>query len=377
MKQSHLAFICGFLLLVIFAMSWCGRKPQPEIIGVTTPVPTATPPPAGATTPAPSPIATPQLAQASATPPPNQASLLEFRKIASKISPAVISLTVFDSSGKLLRSGTGFFVSADGRLITNWKTVDGASNAVAKSADGKIRNISGVLASSDALDLAVLKADTKVGVPFLRLSKTSAAQAGSPVAVFGSPLAHRDQPLAAATISEQRTDKDQLQISASLSNEAVGGPVIDQNGEVAGVVTSAHEQGAPEKTVRPSSAIDSLLARTKSGMAGRWGVATNESPLPELSPSPQPTPKTPVENRKMKLVYTPSPKYPTEARLSRVSGSGRFRIVFDASGQARNVETVQSTGQHLLDQAAFSALRQWKAEPGREGSVVVPITFQP
>jgi TonB family protein len=360
-------------------MSWCGRKPQPEIIGVSTPTPTVTPSPSAATapTPTPSPSATPQTAQASATPTPNQASLLEFRKIAGKINPGVVALTIFDSSGQLLRNGTGFFVSADGRLITNLKTVDRASYAVAKSADGKIRNVSGILVSSDALDLAVLKADTKVGVPFLRLSKRSAAQAGSPVAVFGSPLVHRDQPLAAATVSEQGTAEDQLQISASLSNEALGSPVIDQNGEVAGVVTSAREQGATVTTVRPSSTLDSLLTRTKPGMTGRWGTATNEPALPGLSPSPQPTPKMPTENRKIRLVYTPAPKYPTEARLSRVSGSGRFRIVFGPGGEARNVETVQSTGQHLLDQAAISALRQWKAAPGGEGSVVVPITFQP
>jgi hypothetical protein len=31
----------------------------------------------------------------------------------------------------------------------------------------------------------------------------------------------------------------------------------------------------------------------------------------------------------------------------------------------------------VLDQAAVSALHDWRSEPGREWSLVVPITFKP
>jgi protein TonB len=106
-------------------------------------------------------------------------------------------------------------------------------------------------------------------------------------------------------------------------------------------------------------------------MKAGWAVATTESPSPQ--PSAQATP----HNRKSKLTYNPAPKYPPEARVSRISGSGRFRIIFSADGAARDVQVIQSTGKPVLDQAAAESLRQWKSEPGHEWSAVVPITFKP
>src|SRR6266571_6446710 len=106
MKQSTLALICGFLLLVILAVSWCGRKPQPEYAGL--PSLTRPPSPPANATAMPTPSASAPVAQVSATPP-LQTPPSEFRKIAGKARPAIILVTVFDQSGRLLRTGTGFF----------------------------------------------------------------------------------------------------------------------------------------------------------------------------------------------------------------------------------------------------------------------------
>ena len=375
MKHSHLAFISGFLLFVILAISWCGKKPQTEVTGSPTPAQTSSPSSAALS---PSPSASAPVAQPS-TPPSNKTSSPEFQKAASKVGPAVILVTVFDRSGRLLRTGTGFFISEDGRFVTNSHIVEGGANAVAKSADGKIRNVTGVLTSSDELDLAVLKAETKTGVPFLPLKKGSERQTDTSVAVIGSSLVRREQPLAAATISARRSDQrgDRLEISNPISNDAEGSPVVDASGEVLGIVTPAREQGAIGTVVRPASTLGSLLAQIRSDTKPRWAAANSESLSPQPNPSPQPSARAAGENRKSKLTYNPAPRYPPEARLSRVSGSGRFRIIFSADGAARDVRVIESTGKPVLDQAAADSLRQWKSEPGHEWSVVVPITFKP
>ncbi|HYS96604.1 MAG TPA: energy transducer TonB, partial [Chthoniobacterales bacterium] len=79
--------------------------------------------------------------------------------------------------------------------------------------------------------------------------------------------------------------------------------------------------------------------------------------------------------------YNPAPQYPYQTRLLRsgpTTGSGKFRVTFDANGQVKNVQVIESTGQGLLDSAAVDALRQWRAEPGaHEWNVLVPVTFQP
>jgi TonB family protein len=284
-----------------------------------------------------------------------------------KVGPAVISISVFDPSGQLLRTGTGFYVSNDGRFISNWHVVEGGAHAVAKSADGKIRNVTGVMASSSALDLAVLKAETKIGVPFLKLSKT--LEVKTPVAVVGSSLTRREQPLATVEVSPQQADSGgELLASAPLSAAATGTPLINENGEVVGVTTIAKDSsGATKVVVRPVSALASLLAKTSPETAARWAGTEAESP------TPSPTPK------KLRIVANPAPVYPQEARRANppIGGSGRFRIVFDSKGQAREVQVIRSTGQSILDQAAVDAFYQWKSEPGHEWSLVVPITFRP
>ncbi len=372
MKHSHLALISGFVLFVILAISWCGKKPQTEVTGLPTPAQTSSPAASAALSPSPS--ASAPVAQLP-KPPSSKAPSPELQKVASKVGPAVILVTVFDPSGRLLRTGTGFFISEDGRFVTNSHIVEGAANAVAKSADGKIRNVTGVLTSSEELDLAVLKAETKTGVPFLPLNKVSERQTGTSVAVIGSSLVRREQPLATTMISAPRSDQrdDRLEISNPISNGAEGSPVVDVNGEVLGIVTPTREQGASGSVVRPASTLESLLAQIKPDTKARWAAASIESP----SPQPNPSARAAGDNRKSKLTYNPAPRYPPEARLSRVSGSGRFRIIFSADGAARDVQVIQSTGKSVLDQAAADSLRQWKSESGHEWSVVVPITFKP
>ena len=372
MKPSHLAIISGLILIIIIAMSWCGRRPG-QVAGIVTP--SSTPinipssPAVTAPSPTPSPTASPSLTPSpTPVPSPSQTPSVELQKAVRRVGPAVISVSVFDSSGQLLRTGTGFYVTDDGRFITNGHVVEGGAHAVAKSGDGKIRNVTGVMASSSTVDLAVLRAETKVGVPFLRLSKTF--EPGTPVALVESSLARREQPLATVEVSAQHTDSsgEFLVASAPLSAATTGAPLINETGEVVGVTTIAKDSsGATNVVVRPASAVASLLARTTPETVARWAGAAAESP------TPSPTPK------KLRIVSNPAPVYPEQARRANppMGGSGRFRIVFDANGQAKEVQVVRSTGQGILDQAAVDAFHQWKSEPGHEWSLVVPITFRP
>jgi TonB family protein len=309
------------------------------------------------------PNVTPAPATPTPTPAPAQTPSPELVKAATKVQPAVVLVTVFDVAGKLLRNGAGFFVSSDGRLVTDARLVSDAGYAVAKSPDGRIRNVLGIVDSPADANLAILKAETKTGVPYLSLSKNSEPK--DLVAIVGSSVARHDQPLAAVTLSTQQ--KDLFEPSATLSADAVGAPVVDPNADVVGIVTLTNDaNGAPHYVVRPSTAIDSLLAQTKPGSKTHWAVAGTETP-------------TPTPAKKLRVISNPSPVYPERARFANppVSGSGRFRIMFGADGQAKEVQTVQSTKQPLLDQAAVAAFRQWKSEPGHEWSVVIPVTFRP
>src|SRR5439155_12046300 len=133
---------------------------------LTTPTPTPAP---AASPPRATPSATASATgSTSATPTPTGTPIAlppEFQKIAQKAESAIVELTLFDAKGQLLRSGNAFYVSRDGLLATSFDLVADAAYGVAKSPDGKIRNVTGLIAWSKESGLAVLRGDTKVGVP--------------------------------------------------------------------------------------------------------------------------------------------------------------------------------------------------------------------
>ena len=367
MRQSTLALICGLILFVILAYSWCGRNP-PQQTGVllTTPTPATA---AAQTSVKPTATVAASATVAQTATPTSLAIPPEFQKVAEKAQPAIVELTVFDAKGQLLRSGIAFYISRDGLLATSLDLVADAAYGVAKSPDGKIRNVNGLIDFSKTSGLAVLRADTKAGVAFLPLEKTSESIAVNAWGVvIGSTLQHKEQPVAGGMIKSRGADpkKDTFQIGGTMPGDAAGAPILDANGEVVGVVTAGGKND-----IQPSGQLELLLAQIKPSMTGRWTAAPVESPTPTATP----------HFARPRILSNPAPRYPYEARLIRIgpkTGSGRFRVTFGTNGLVKNVQTVTSTGQPILDRAAIDALRAWKAEPGaQDWTVLVPITFQP
>lgn len=117
---------------------------------------------------------------------------------------------------------------------------------------------------------------------------------------------------------------------------------------------------------------------------------TIEEPTPPPRPkdAPPPKPKARVaasrpagvsgpvsySGAKSNFISAPRPTYPYEARRAKQTGSGRFKLLFDADGRVTDVQTMQSTGSAILDQTTINTFRRWRAKPGGP-QVIVPITY--
>ena len=268
-------------------------------------------------------------------------------------------MTTFDSKGNLLRTESGFFISPNGRFVTTAHAVEGGVNAVAKTADGGIYNVSGVLTVSKSADLAVLKADVKPQklLRFLDLNKTGELSTGAKVAVVGSGLAGNEGSARETTITAQSSDR--LETPRPTATVAVGSPVVNENGDVVGIVTLAGEKTG----ARPVAALDSVLSRVTADTQAHWPQVAQTSPTPHATPKPR-------------MLYAPAPSFPPGQTLPGRSGTGRFRLTFDSQGNVTDIRIVASTGNPYLDQAAIKTLRQWKSAPSQGWQATVPVTFQ-
>ena len=115
------------------------------------------------------------------------ARALDSTHLAAVTKPSVVLVSLYDPSGQKEGSGTGFFVSADGKLVTNHHVIAEAARATVTLADGREVAVRGVLADDKEHDVAILQVEG-AGYPALTLGDTTMLHAGEDIVVIGSPL---------------------------------------------------------------------------------------------------------------------------------------------------------------------------------------------
>jgi S1-C subfamily serine protease len=139
-------------------------------------------------------------------------------------------------TGPALRFGTGFFATEKGHILTNRHVVEGC-----RSIKTRDQHELQILSLSEDADLALLKSD--IEPPSAATFRSSPAlKLGETVVAFGYPLPgllSAAGNMSSGTISALtglRDDKAFLQISAPLQPGNSGGPLLDDSGNVIGVV---------------------------------------------------------------------------------------------------------------------------------------------
>jgi len=153
-------------------------------------------------------------------------------------------LFTFDSDSGHIGLGSGFFIDREGHVATNWHVVDEADIIFAKMIDGKILKVKGVIAKNIEADLAIIKIDLKgyycQPLPIAR----EVPSIGEDILVIGNPkgLESTVSKGIVSAIREPEAHKE-IQIDAATSKGSSGGPVINKDGEVVGVVAWGRTDG--------------------------------------------------------------------------------------------------------------------------------------
>lgn len=183
---------------------------------------------------------------------PRHARAMPLQELALKAKPSVVLLTISDAAGKKVSSGTGFFVSTDGRVVTNHHVISGASKVTASLSDGRKVEATGLLLADEKKDLAILKLPGEGYAP-LSLGESKNLHPGDEVVVIGSPLG-LSTTLSAGIVSALRDSQSKLfddddprakeaaemaswgiQITAAISPGSSGSPVLNMTGDVIAV----------------------------------------------------------------------------------------------------------------------------------------------
>ncbi len=182
----------------------------------------------------------------------DQAELFSLADLVEQVNPAVVTVInkqtfggFYDQSGEpqTAGTGTGFFISEDGYLVTNNHVVEGSDELSVIFADGT--QVDATLVGTDPLtDLAVIKVDGDIP-GYVQLGDSSALRPGDRVIAIGSPLGAYTNTVTEGIVSGigrrvQGTSSavdNLIQHDAAINPGNSGGPLFTLDGKVVGVNT--------------------------------------------------------------------------------------------------------------------------------------------
>ncbi len=171
---------------------------------------------------------------------------------AEVVGPAVVTvvgtipgqMTFFGPTGDQTVSGSGFFISNEGYILTNHHVIEDVQDIRIILADGSEQ--SATLVGSDQFsDLAVLKADGSVPA-IVKLGNSDVLKSGESVIAIGSPLGDFKNTVTVGVVSatgrsidtgEGYQVEDLIQTDAAINQGNSGGPLVNLAGEVIGINT--------------------------------------------------------------------------------------------------------------------------------------------
>lgn len=173
--------------------------------------------------------------------------------------------------------GTGFLIDGKGYLITNAHVLKG-QQIIATNEKGQ-QFLAKICIKDELRDIAVLKIDDKDFKPFTSLpySLNKKVKLAEPVYTLGYPkdeIVYSEGYLSSETGNKSDTLSYQISIAADHGNS--GGPVLNKNGDVIGILTNKFEGGAvfAVKSLYIFDAVESLKKDADYGDIKLNGVNT-------------------------------------------------------------------------------------------------------
>jgi len=156
---------------------------------------------------------------------------------------SVVFIGVYDSQENLVLFGSGFFISSDGLLITNYHVIEKAYSAVIKRIDGKFYDEVYLISYDEDKDIALLKVN-EANSPFSILGDSQTASQGDKVITIGNPQGFQNT-VSDGIISAIRDVEGikLFQITCPISQGSSGGPLYNLRGDVIGITTLSSDIG--------------------------------------------------------------------------------------------------------------------------------------
>ena len=311
--------------------------------------------------------------QSSLLPAQQSADRLDVEQIAEKTRPSLVSITATGRDGRNQGIGTGFVVDKSGLIATNLHVIGDARPFQLELSDGRKLRVLEVHASDRKMDLAVIRVADK-NLPALTLGDPTNLKKGAPIVVMGNPHGLKNSVVSGVNSSLREIDgRTMLQLAIPVEPGNSGGPVLDRQGRVHGIVTMKSLVTENLGFAVDARMLKALLDKPNPVPLDRWmtiGVIDARDWTPLFGARwQQRGGRILVQDsgqgfagRSLCLSTQPVPKVPYEIAVSvrMDKESGAAGLVFHADGKNKHYGFYPSSGKIRLTRFEGSDVFSWK-----------------
>lgn len=160
------------------------------------------------------------------------------------ITTEITSTNIFGQQVQNAASGSGFVITEDGYIVTNYHVIEGASNILVSFMDGKSYDAT-LVGGDQENDLAVLKIDA-TGLTPVVIGSSDSLVVGDQVFAIGNPLGELTYSLTGGYVSALNRNvtmsdgrrMNYIQTDTAINSGNSGGALFNVYGQVVGIVSA-------------------------------------------------------------------------------------------------------------------------------------------
>ncbi len=164
----------------------------------------------------------------------------DFEKLAALVKPSVVVVESVDRVGREGGRGTGFVVSGDGVIATNFHVIGEHRDFSIRFSNGKSFRPVSIIGIDRDRDLALIKIDAE-NLPTLKLGDSDKLKPGEAVLSLGNPLGYAHSVsrgvVAALRELELGDGRPMVQVAIPIEPGSSGSPALDLEGNVIAVLS--------------------------------------------------------------------------------------------------------------------------------------------
>ena len=154
-----------------------------------------------------------------------------------------VSTNIYGQISRTASSGSGFIISADGYVVSNYHVVKGGETLTVIMSDGTEHEAE-LIGYDETNDVSLMKIEGK-DLPFTTFGSSDALVVGDQVCAIGNPLGELTSTLTVGYVSAMERQvttengaMNMIQTDAAINSGNSGGPLFNAKGEVIGITTA-------------------------------------------------------------------------------------------------------------------------------------------